>query len=138
MDYKKRRNRTFSDMSIAESCIDTHEKQKRTLLQRQPCINILNKGEVTTLINFISQNYQIIDTTNILEITELLYYKIEKKHDSETLKTIIIEILSEVLDQTHSFDFDYVTVYRPILKDIIPSFIQFIQKKKKRKRFFFK
>lgn len=134
----KYRDRTFSDMSVAESCIDTHERQ-RTLMKRQCCIGFLTQHEVQVILQDIYMKYSNINTQNILEISEYLYHKMNTKFtDILHLKTIIIELLSEGIDNTNH-NSNYTDVYRPILKDIIPYFINHIHNYKiqgiKKRRF---
>lgn len=129
----KSRNRTFSDASIAESCLDTHKKQT-TLIKRRPASNYLTQLEVNTILNQVYVSYLTIDTTNILKATEYIYQLINKRKRFTIMemKTIVVEILSEIIDQSHKFEMnEYTVIYRPILKDIIPSFIDYIYEQNK-------
>ena len=86
-----KRERTFSDMSIAESCIDVHTKQS-VLMKRRPCVQILTKNQVDLILNNIRDNFSHIDTTNILHVTTFMYKHIDKtKYNTQELKTIITE-----------------------------------------------
>ena len=125
-----KRERTFSDMSIAESCIDVHIHQK-VLMKRRPCVDILTQDQVDKLINNIHHHFSTVDTTTILEVTKFMHNNIDKqKYNSLEIKTIIVETLSEIIDRSHQDIFhkgDYTHVYRPLLQDVIPSFIDILQ-----------
>lgn len=125
-----KRERTFSDMSIAESCIDVHVQQC-VLMKRKPCLEILTQAQVDLMLNNIHSNFTHVDTTNILNVTSFMYNHIDrKKYNSLEIKTIIVEILSEIIDRTHQDNLhshNYTFLYRPLLQDTIPSYIDILQ-----------
>ena len=129
-----KRNRTFSDASIAESCIDVCINQT-SLLKRKPCIDILSVIQVENLLNILKNEYSIINTSNILDATNLLFCNIEDEYNDAQKKTIVCELLSEMIDKTHQYELtNYVIIYRPIIQDVIPSFIDFLIKNKVKKK----
>ena len=129
---KHRRERTFSDMSIAESCIDLHEKQEK-LMKRQPAIGLLDQITIKKRLHEISEQFGNVQTDNILQVTQHLYHIFREKFSIYDMKTIIVELLSEAIDNNTNNDHNYSLIYRPILKDIIPSFIDICNTQKKKK-----
>ena len=135
------RDRQFSDMSIAESCIDTcnHPQKTQCLLKRQPAYEHLSLESVNDIMSHIHRSYSHIDLKNILHVTKHLYdYCTQQLHikDQHTLKIIIVEILSHMVDRIY-IGTEYTVVYRPVLKDIIPSYVTILQNNKPNKRFAF-
>ena len=80
-----KRNRTFSDVSIAESCIDVYTKSS-CLLKHPPATDYLSQQDVSAITLYINSHYSNFNTSNILYVSKGLYthiqdvYKI-KKHD---------------------------------------------------------
>ena len=137
------RERQFSDMSIAESCIDTYNHPQKTqfLLKRQPAQNHLSSECVYDVITHAQRSYSYIDLGNILHITKHLYdYCTQQLHmkDQNILKTVIVELLSHMIDKVY-IGTEYTIVYRPVVKNTIPSYIDILHKNdnlnKSRKRF---
>ena len=120
------RDRQFSDISIAESCIDTHV-HSNTLIKRRPAINLMNQPDISSLSNDIIHSFGDVNSTNILDVTDLIFHsKVLRKQnfDTQQQKTVIIELLSEAVDNTFKYTHEkYTDVYRPILKDIVPRYI---------------
>lgn len=133
------RARQFSDMSVAESCIDTsnHPQKMQCLLKRQPAHEHLSHECVFNIITHTQSVYNSIDLKNILDVTNHLYnYCTLHLHmkDQSTLKTVIVEILSHMIDKLY-IGTEYTIVYRPVMKDIIPSYITILCNKRNQKRF---
>ena len=122
-----KRNRTFSDVSIAESCIDVYTKSS-CLLKHPPATDYLSQQDVSAITLYINSHYSNFNTSNILYVSKGLYthiqdvYKI-KEHDQ--LKIICVEIIAYYLDNSNITQID---TYRLILKDIIPTFLDILNK----------
>ena len=129
------RTRQFSDVSVAESCIDTHRKSK-VLIKRKAATNYLKVADVEFIFNDVSSKFIQVDIDNILCVTEYLYnLSIINKRNSNEAKTIIIEMLSEMIDNTFKFkNIEYTELYRPILKHIIPQYMDKLCNKKNVKK----
>ena len=123
------RDRTFSDASIAESCIDTTHKCD-TLMKRNLSTHILSGNIINNIICDVQTHFGIIGTENILNATEYMYNIItNNKYISQVtdIKIIIVEMLSVIIDKSQK-DINYTLIYRPVLKDIIPQFIDILIK----------
>ena len=131
------RTRQFSDVSIAESCIDTHRKSK-VLIKRKAATNYLKIVDVDIIFNNVLTKFEKVDIDNILYVTEYLYnLSIINKRNPNEAKTIIIELLSEMIDNTFKFkNIEYLDLYRPILKHIIPQYMDKLYNKKCKKKMF--
>lgn len=129
------RRRTFSDMSIAESCIDT-TMRSQTLIKRRPAADYLVEAEVNNILTNIDNTFSIVDSENILAVVEYLYNYLSKKHGTVEMKIIITEILSATIDNKHNFDTQYTIIYRPILKDIVPWFVDYLSRNQVTKKKF--
>lgn len=130
------RTRQFSDISVAESCIDTHNKCK-VLIKRKAATNYFKITDLDKIFNNVSTKFNNVDIDNILSVTEYLYnLPIINKRNPNEAKTIIIELLSEMVDNTFRFkNIEYTDTYRPILKHIIPQYIDKICYKKNVRKF---
>ena len=131
-----RRTRAFSDVSIAESCINSQKKKKALINHKIGGILILNNRVTQEQIDVLSENIRSkfqdnFSTENLTEVIEYMYILIQDSiqlNDAE-LKTLLIELLGSFIDETHIFnDADYVKLYRPILRDIAPAIIDIIGK----------
>lgn len=120
------RTRQFSDISVAESCIDTHRRCK-VLMKRQAAIDYLNTNDITDILNDVNVEFDNVSVENILIVVEYLFMMpalSKKKQNMNEFKTIIIELLGELIDNTFKYQgVEYTELYRPILKHIIPQYI---------------
>lgn len=131
-----RRTRAFSDVSIAESCINSQKKKKALINHKIGGILILNnrvtQEQIDVLSEKIRSNFQDnFNTENLTEVIEYMYILIcdTLRLNEAEVKTLLIELLGSFIDETHIFnDADYVRLYRPILRDIAPSIIDMIGK----------
>lgn len=135
----ERRSRTFSDMSIAESCIDKYDTHT-TLLRKRPGIGYISDNDLNNIKEVVKMTHYKVTTVNILTVSELVYIRLKQMKMSESIiKTVIIEIVSFLVDESYVCTIDdYTPIYIPIMKDILPVFIDYLicnNNKTKKKKF---
>ena len=134
------RQRTFSDMSVAESCVAL---RTNSLTIYAPCTTLIEAGkiskeEVDDLYLGVLQRYSQVTEKNISKVVIYLCDTMKRKKHivNNDKRLIIIEIVTRCVDEshTHSIKKNYTQFYRPLLRDVFPDMIDQLLHTQSRKK----
>ncbi len=130
-----RKARAFSDISVTESCMAVQKKRKALINKKVGEMLILNKRitqeQIDTILEITRKKYEDnVDTNNLVDVIEFLFIYINKNIKCNTYDTLtlILEITSSLIDESHMFnDKDYISLYKPLIQNIVPRLVHFMQ-----------